>query len=98
VQVAVGRTVPKGFLPVYSVDTIAEAKHLVRAVCKLGYDGKYYSEALAVAREGPEPRTVAEIDRQLASLNVFSDQLDAAHEHIKANGFCDCKPLKGRKR
>jgi len=97
VQVAVGRTVPKGFLPVYSVDTIAEAKHLVRAVCKLGYDGKYYSEALAVARE-TEARTHAEIDRQLDSLDVFSDQLDNAHERIKANGFCDCKPLKGRKR
>jgi uncharacterized membrane protein len=96
VQVSVGRTVPKGFLPVYSVDTAEEARSLVVATCSRGLDGKYYSDILAAARE-TEAKSNADIERQLDSLNVFADKLDAAHERLVANGLCKCKPLRRRK-
>ncbi len=57
-----GRTVPKGFLPVFSVDTEEEAKQLLIATCPRGDDGHFY------ARELIEEQT-------LENLQVFSDKL-----------------------
>ena len=79
----VGLTCPEGFLPVYSCATEDEALALVRATCRLGEDGHYYNDDLARAREIPV-RSMADIDRQLASLDVFSDKLAAVHVRLRA--------------
>lgn len=63
---------------------------LVVATCSRDGRGGYWNEALAAARQH-EPTSVAEIDKQLDSLAVFSDRLDKVHKNLKAKGLCHCK-------
>lgn len=90
----VGLTVPKGRLPVYSVDDWDEAQNLVVLTCARDLQGNYYSEELARARQTPATSR-KEIDRQLGVLQEFSDRLDKAHEMLKSYGHCKCVPIGG---
>ena len=66
-----GTKCPKGFLPVYSVDTEDEAKRLLVLACKMGLDGQYYSPELAE-------------EQTLERLALFSDKLEAVYLlHVK---------------
>lgn len=85
-----GRRVPRGFIPVYSVDTEEEARDLIVLTCSSDGHGGYFNADLAAAREKPAT-TIAEMDAQLASLDVFSNRLDAMHDVLKKRGFCCCK-------
>ncbi len=69
-QVGYGRTLPKGHLPVFSVDTEEEAKTLIVMTCTMGLDGNYY------ARELIE-------EQSLENLQRFSDKLATAYEHLQ---------------
>jgi hypothetical protein len=72
VQVRYGRgAMPKGFLPVYSVESEEMAERLLVATCSRGMDGNYYSDELA--RE-----------HSLDALSVFTDKLDRVYRLIKA--------------
>ena len=42
-----GRTVPDGFLAVYSVETEEEAEKLCTLACGRNYDGEFVSDSLA---------------------------------------------------
>ena len=57
-----GRTVPNGFLPVFSVDTEEEAKQLIVLTCPTDHNGVHF------ARELAEEQT-------LENLQKFSDKL-----------------------
>lgn len=57
-----GRTVPDGFLPVFSVDTEEEARTLIVATCPRQEDGTYYARELAA-------------EQTLENLQAFSDRL-----------------------
>lgn len=65
-----GRSVPKGFLPVYSVDTEEEAQDLLVAACATNIDGDF------IARE-----LVSE--QSIPNLHAFGDRLAATHERIQ---------------
>lgn len=65
-----GRSVEKGFLPVYSVDTEEEAEMLLRTACDTNVAGEY------VARELVEEQT-------LENLEAFGARLQSVHERIK---------------
>lgn len=75
-----GTECPEGFLPVYSVDTEAEARRLIGMTCSLGNDGFYYSREMAEAeREGR---------RDIDGFYLFSQKLDQVYEaHVR--GKCD---------
>ena len=66
-----GRTAEPGFLPIYSVDTAAEANDLLTAACERNLDGEF------VARELAQEQT-------LENLYKFGDRLRDVHERIKA--------------
>lgn len=66
-----GRTVEKGFLPVFSVDTEDEAKRLLTLACQISFKGEY------IARELVHKQT-------LTNLQAFSDRLKAAYEFMKS--------------
>lgn len=70
-MVRYGRTCPKGFLPIMSVDTLEEAKDLLVATCSRNMDGEF------VARELLQKQT-------LENLYAFGDRLAQAYEEIKA--------------
>lgn len=89
---AVGLTVPKGFLPVYSVDEYEEAQHLVVLTCQRDLEGNYYSAELALARSKPV-RSRADMTMQLDVLQAFSDRVAKAHDLLKSYGHCKCQPL-----
>ena len=64
-----GRSVPRGFLPVFSVNTEEEAKRLIVLTCPMNVDGQYY------ARELAEEQT-------LENLQAFSDKLVKAYDYM----------------
>lgn len=76
-----GTVVPKGFLPVFSVDTEEEAKLLIITACPLGFDGHYYARDLAQ-------------DQTLENLYAFGEKLAMIHDRLVERGNCTCKPLK----
>lgn len=61
-----GRSVPSGWLPVFSVDTEEEAKELIILTCQTNHLGEYYSRELA-------------LDRTLDTLELFSQKLAHAY-------------------
>ena len=65
-----GRTVEKGFLPVYSVDSAEEARDLLIAACDTNVEREF------VARETVEEQT-------LENLYAFGRRLADVHERIK---------------
>lgn len=65
-------------MPVFSVDTEAEAKMLLVMTCPKNAAGQF------VARQLAEEQT-------LENLAAFSDQLKAAHDLLVKNGNCKCK-------
>lgn len=67
-----GRKLPKGFLPVFSVDTVKEARDLIIATCVRGLDGHYYSAELNVSQD-------------LDTLRVFSDKLARVYSLMQAS-------------
>lgn len=72
-----GRSVPEGFLPVFSVDSDDEARALIVAACPRGLDGEYYARELAEAQT-------------LANLEAFSTKLDRIHDIMIESGTCTC--------
>lgn len=76
----VGKVLPKGFLPVFSVDTEEEARLLVVTTCPRGYDNHYYARELAQ-------------EQTLENLATFSDRLNEAHQRLVDVGRCTCKPV-----
>jgi hypothetical protein len=66
-----GRTVPRGFLSVYSVDTEAEAKMLLTLACPTNLKGDF------VAPELVQSQTIE-------NLLKFGDRLAKAHRMMKA--------------
>lgn len=70
-QVKFGRSCPEGFLPVYSVNTVKEAKELLVMCCSLGYDGEYYAKELAE-------------EQTLSNLDKFGDNLDRAYSLMRS--------------
>lgn len=66
-----GRTVERGFLPVYSVDTEEEAKALVVMSCKRSMNGEMIAPELAE-------------EQTLERLAAFGDRLRGLHQMMKA--------------
>lgn len=66
-----GRSVEKGFLPIYSVETEEEAEMLLRTACDTNVAGEF------VARELVEEQT-------LDNLYAFGDRLQRVHDMIRA--------------
>lgn len=73
-----GRSVPSGFLPVYSVETEACAKKLLIATCPRNMKDDF------VARELVEEQT-------LDNLYAFGERLAEVHELLVTGGHCACK-------
>lgn len=70
---------PKGFLPVFSVGSEAEAKLLLVMTCSMNMRGEF------VARETAEKQT-------LERLYQFGRRLARFHDnYIKPSGKCDCE-------
>lgn len=69
-----GRTVPRGFLPVFSVDTEEEAEQLLLLTCSTNAADEYIAFELAMAGE----------DRTLEMLRAFGDKLAAAYEVMRS--------------
>lgn len=65
-----GRTVPKGFLPIFSVDTAEEAEKLIVLTCPMNLAGEYVAPELAVKQT-------------LDGLYAFGDRLRDAYERMK---------------
>lgn len=65
-----GRSVPKGFLPVYSVDTEDEAEKLLVASCERNIDGEFIARELA-------------FNQTLDNLYAFGDRLALNHGRMK---------------
>lgn len=57
-----GRVLPKGYLPVFSVDTEREAKLLITMACPTDVEGKHYARELAQ-------------EQTMENLVAFSDKL-----------------------
>ena len=73
--------VPKGRLPVFSVDTEEEAQSLVLAACTKGYDdGRLY------ARELMEEQT-------LENLYAFGEKIASLHDRMVKRGTCSCRTV-----
>ncbi len=72
--------VPKGSLPIFSVDTEEEARSLVVAACPRGDDGKYYSRELMA-------------NRTLETLYVFGEKIASFHDMMVERGTCTCRPV-----
>ncbi len=62
-----GRTVPEGFLPVYSVDTEEEAQRLLVATCGTNYEGEFVARELI---EGQTLRALCEFGERLADTHA----------------------------
>ncbi len=65
-----GRTIPKGYLPVFSVDTDVEAETLIIMTCPRDGEGNYYARELAQ-------------EQTIENLQAFSDKLARAWEHMQ---------------
>lgn len=76
-----GRSVPKGWLPVFSVADEQEAQELLRFACGTNVNGEF------VARELAHEQTID-------NLFAFGDRLKEAHDHLRAlhgEVFCRCR-------
>ena len=60
---------PKGFLPVFSVNSEKEAEQLLVATCSRGEDGHFYSNELARSQD-------------LETLEAFSQKLERVYKLI----------------
>jgi hypothetical protein len=67
-----GRSVPDGFLPVFSVDTEDEARRLIVMTCPRDPSGIYYARELAA-------------EQSLENLQLLSDKLAKAYTMMKAS-------------
>lgn len=66
-----GRTCPKGYLAVYSVDTEEQARRLIATACPLARDGSgYYAPELAN-------------EQTLETLSAFGDRLHGLHQGLE---------------
>jgi hypothetical protein len=65
-----GRSVDKGFLPIYSVDTEEEARELLVAACPTNMNGEFIA-----------PELVRQ--QTLENLYSFGSRLEKMHGHIK---------------
>lgn len=73
-----GPVIPKGSLPVYSVDTEEEAKRLVTLACPISIEGQYYAPEL--------------VDEQtIENLFRFGERLNTMHERMRERGACHCQ-------
>lgn len=77
-MVRYGRTMPDGFLPVYSVGTEDEAQELLVLACPTNLKGEYVAVELAE-------------EQTLDNLRAFGDRLDQAHKLIVERGDCRCE-------
>lgn len=66
-----GRKCPKGFLPVFSVDTEEEAERLLVMSCSRDMDGSFYSNELAA-------------EQSLERLRAFGKKLATNYDRMKA--------------
>lgn len=66
-----GRSVPDGFLPVFSVDTEQEAKDLIVLCCPRDDNGVHYARELAA-------------EQTLENLQAFSDKLARGWDMMQA--------------
>jgi len=66
-----GRTVEKGFLPVFSVETEDETQRLLTLTCPKNNDGEY------IAMELVEKQSIE-------NVTAFGDRLKQYYEYIKA--------------
>jgi len=83
VIVGCGVTIPKGSLPVFSCDTIAEAESLITLTCSTNLNGEYIAPELA--RE-----------QTLENLSAFSDRLQKAHDMIRQRAKnLEARPITG---
>lgn len=64
---------PKGFLPVFSVNTEEEAQKLLTATCQTNTNGEFYSRELAH-------------DQTLETLQAFSNKLADVYERMTKRG------------
>lgn len=69
-MVEYGTVVPKGFLPVYSVDTEKEARELLTFACQTNLRGQF------IAKELVEDQTIE-------NLFLFGDRLAKCHDLMK---------------
>lgn len=76
-----GRTVPKGFLPVFSVDTEDEAKKLLVLTCPRNAEMDFFARELVA-------------EQTLDNLATFSDRLQKSHDLLATNGNCECSKMK----
>jgi len=65
-----GRTCPRGFLPVYSVDTEEEARRLLVLTCGTNHKGEFIAKELMASQN-------------LKNLQAFGDRLHEAHKWLK---------------
>ena len=66
-----GRTVPAGFLPVYSVDTEEEARLLIVMTCPRTDDGSaHFARELAA-------------EQTLENLGKFAERVALAHQRLR---------------
>lgn len=65
-----GRTVEKGFLPVYSVDSEEDAERLLTFACETNVYGEYLAKELAY-------------EQTLDGLEKFGARLESLHEMMK---------------
>jgi hypothetical protein len=72
-----GRTVPKGFLPVFAVGTEKEAKDLLTLACPTNLKHEFIAPELARVQN-------------LANLRKFGERLEKAHAMMAAKGNCTC--------
>ena len=73
-----GRSVPDGFLPVFSVGSEAEAKSLLSIACATNINGEFIAKELAQ-------------EQTLDNLYSFGDRLEKDHERIVERGRCECE-------
>ena len=71
-MVRFGRTVDKGSLPVFSVETEDDARALIAFACPMTHHGEYYARELAQSQT-------------LENLAAFSDRLAKSWDLIKAS-------------
>lgn len=65
-----GPEVPNGFMPVFSVDTEEDARHLLVLACGRNLQGEFFSRELTQ-------------EQSFKNLRVFSDRLAKAWEGIE---------------
>ncbi len=65
-----GTECPEGFLPIFSVETLEDAKSLLVRTCETNMNGEF------VARELAE-------QQNFINLHAFGDRLRAAYEQMK---------------